>query len=77
MMNPILNELAATERLADLRRAGMRSRFGHASDLAGIGDSSSEHRRGRVRRPQEAVGWLLVSVGLRLVVPRPPAGSPR
>lgn len=77
MMNPILNELAATERLADLCRAGMRSRSAHATDLAVIDDSSPRRRRRAVRRPQEAVGWLLVSVGLRLVVPRPPAESPR
>ena len=77
MLNPVLNEIAATERLADLRRAGRRSPVGDTTVLAATRAASRERRRRGLARPQETVGWLLVSIGLRLAVSRQPAGSAR
>jgi hypothetical protein len=76
-MNPALLESAANERLSDMRRAAERSAVAHAADLAASQAGSRERRRGRVTSPSQTVGWLLVSVGLRLVVPRTPARPAR
>ena len=80
MFNPAFIEMAINERVADLRRAHRRSSVAHATDRAAARAGSRERRRGRragVSHPQETIGWLLVSIGLRLVVPRTPARPAR
>jgi hypothetical protein len=76
-MNPALLESAANERLSAMRRAAERSAVAHAADVAASQAGSRERRRGRMTSPSQAVGWLLVSIGLRLVVPRTPARPAR
>jgi hypothetical protein len=80
MFNPVLIEIAANERVADLRRARGRSSVvpvsGGAAARAGIRERR-RGRRARVANPQATIGWLLVSIGLRLVVPRTPARPAR
>jgi hypothetical protein len=81
MLNPALTEMAARDRLAGLHRAAAR----RSLDSRGYGDTDetkaltvqlSDRRAQRVG-PRRAVGWFLVSVGLRLALPRPRAGSTR
>jgi hypothetical protein len=80
MFNPALIEAATNERLADLRNS--RRRF-PVAPATRPGPAQAEmqppHRRRRMRgaNPQQTIGWLLVSIGLRLVVPRTPARPAR
>jgi hypothetical protein len=80
MFTPALIEAATNERLADLRHPRRRSSLAPATRPgAGRGGVRKPHRRRRTRvaNPQETIGWLLVSIGLRLVVPRTPPRAAR
>jgi hypothetical protein len=74
---------AARARRSPLDRAAAhdrRSPVDGAADRAATRDAAPATRpirRGRVAGPRQAVGWLLVSAGLRLVVPRPGTESIR
>jgi len=73
MFNPALFEMATNERVARLRHARGRSPIAPATGRSPFRAETREPRRGRrgrVANPQETIGWLLVSIGLRLVVPR-------
>ncbi len=65
MTNSALLEMAARDR-DQMRRGGCAART-----------SAPARRRPRPAGPQRAVGWFLVSVGLRLVLPPARAGSVR
>jgi hypothetical protein len=58
MLNAAMLGMAADERIADMRRSA-RPRAPHVAA-----------RRRRTAHPQQAFGWFLVSVGLRLALPR-------
>jgi hypothetical protein len=81
VLNPALLEMAARDRIAEMHRAGAKRLVGTRSYLAA--DTTSSHtRRFSIRHagrphPQRAIGWFLVSVGLRLALPRARAGSGR
>jgi hypothetical protein len=83
MNNPVLIETAANERLADLRRAGDRSVTAQEREPFSIWPTTRVNARTafangrRVVDARQATGWLLVSIGLRLAVPRARAGSAR
>jgi hypothetical protein len=79
MLNPVLTEMAARDRIAQMGR-GRPNRSFVARDYPAIEDTHA--RVARPRRtpranPQQALGWFLVSVGLRLALPRSRAGSTR
>jgi hypothetical protein len=81
MLNPVLTEMAARERIAQMRRAGAKRAPGSrayldtgGTDASAVGPSARPARRGN---PQQAVGWFLVSVGLHLALPRSRPGSTR
>jgi hypothetical protein len=68
MMHPTMMEMMAHSKMADTQRAAQRgsvarTRAGGSSRMARPGPA----RPVAVRR---AIGWFLVSVGLRLAVPR-------
>jgi hypothetical protein len=81
VLNPVLAELAARDRIAELRRASAKRSLGAQSrldaDLSGSERPLVSIRDARRSRPQRALGWFLVSVGLRLALPRTRAGSGR
>jgi hypothetical protein len=78
MFNPALTEMVANDRIAELRRVGApRSSCARRSALTEIGASSRSNRRDHLAGSQRAIGWFLVSVGLRLVVPRTRTGPAR
>jgi hypothetical protein len=87
-MNPALVEMAAQDRIAELRRTAARRPLATRSYLTAPTTLSQPPRSsiGRAPRtdaeqartnPQQAVGWFLVSVGLRLALPRARAASNR
>jgi hypothetical protein len=81
VLNPALLELAGRDRISEMQRAsaerslGARSR--HASDTASSRRPPFSTRHPRLANPQRAIGWFLVSAGLRLVLPRTRTGSGR
>jgi hypothetical protein len=83
MNNPVLIETAAKQRLADLRRTGERSIIPRQRERVSSWPTTRVNGRTafangrRVVDARQATGWLLVSIGLRLAVPRPRAGSAR
>ena len=77
MMNPKLLETAANERIFDLRRAAERPAVVHDNRRAASQTPARERRHGHVTSSSQRVGWALVSIGLRLAVPRTPARPAR
>jgi hypothetical protein len=75
MLNPALAEMAARDRIAEMHQAATKRSFGSEETKAATAQLSI--RRARRANPQRAVGWFLVSVGLRLALPRSRAGSTR
>jgi hypothetical protein len=81
MLNPALLEMAARDRTAELRRAGTQRSLGarsnHAADTAKPHTTRLSMRHPRTAHPQQAIGWFLVSVGLRLALSRARTSSGR
>ena len=79
MTNPALIELMAQDRATELRTAAVnRSRRSAApTGITARPTPSRSSRPVRLANPQRAIGWFLVSVGLRLAMPRTPTGSAR
>jgi hypothetical protein len=69
------------DRIADLRTASAKRPSQAGPDgRAGAGAARASlrsRRRFDLANPQQAIGWFLVSVGLRLAVSRPRTGSAR
>lgn len=78
MLHPALLQIAARDRIAEMQRAGAKRSFGtwsyRATEPPAPGHSARDARR---VHPQRAIGWFLVSLGLRLAVPRTRPGSGR
>jgi hypothetical protein len=81
MLNPAFVEMAARDRIADMQRVSTTRSFGARSYLAADTTTSQTPpagiRHARCADLQRAIGWFLVSVGLRLALPRARAGSGR
>jgi len=81
MLNPLWAEIAVRDRIAELRRASAKRSPGERAYL----DTDTSRsvaprwstRRARQAHPQRAIGWFLVSVGLRLALPKARGGSAR
>jgi hypothetical protein len=80
-MNPAFVEMAARDRIAEMRRASATRSLGTGSHLAADTTIAQTPpfpiRHARRADLQHAIGWFLVSVGLRLALPRTRAGSHR
>lgn len=80
-MNPTLAEMMANDRITELRRAAARRSScagpSVATEIAAPRASYRSVRHEHLVNSQRAVGWFLVSVGLRLAVPRTRTGSAR
>ena len=78
-MNPALMEMLATDRIRQLPRANARpAGHGRCSVPGDVGPARPlSARRDPLASPQHAIGWFLVSVGLRLALPRSGPGSAR
>jgi hypothetical protein len=79
MLNPAFAEMEARDRIAERHRATTKrgSRGCPARDETEDPTARPSVRRARRANPQRAIGWFLVSVGLRLALPRSRAGSSR
>jgi hypothetical protein len=82
MTNPALIELMAQDRTMELRTAAANRswrswRSAVPVEIAARRTTSRPRRQVRPANPQRAIGWFLVSVGLRLALPRTPTGSAR
>jgi hypothetical protein len=73
MLHPALVEVMARDRMTELQRAGAKRSFGTRSHV--VADRTESRtagvsiRHSRRASPRRAIGWFLVSVGLRLAVP--------
>ncbi len=81
MLNPALTEIMANDRLKELQQTGpngsSRTRSLPTEIATAPRASLRSIRHDRLVDSQRAIGWFLVSVGLRLVVPRTRTGSAR
>jgi hypothetical protein len=81
MLNSALAEMVARDRIAEMHRTAARRSFDsrgyRAMDETKAPTVQLSVRRAHRPNPRRAVGWFLVSVGLRLALPRPRAGSTR
>lgn len=81
MLNPALAEMMANDRITQLQAAAAeRSSSARASvraETAAPPASSRSIRHAHLTNSQRAVGWFLVSLGLRLALARPRTGSAR
>jgi len=81
MFNPALTEMMARDRIAELQRADAKRSTRSRSSVPGAITSSPRPpvsvRPGRLANSQRAIGWFLVSVGLRLALPRAGSGAAR
>jgi hypothetical protein len=81
VLNSALVEMVARDRIAEMRRAGVRPPVGTGPYLAADTTTSPSSRfpirYARRAGLQHSIGWFLVSVGLRLALPRTRAGSGR
>jgi hypothetical protein len=78
-MNPAMVEMAAQARVVEMRRAAAKR-----SPDAGRHDAERARRTRapaegtvsiRPAAPRRAIGWFLISVGMRLALPRPNASG--
>ncbi len=76
MTTPGLIELMAKDRSAELRAAAAH-RAAVRTEIAARPASYRSLPHVHLANPQRAVGWFLVSVGLRLAIPRTPTSSAR
>jgi hypothetical protein len=74
-VNPALLEIATRESITELHRASAKRSRGARYDLADTDRlyPPPASRHPRLANPQRAIGWFLISVGLRLAVPRTPS----
>jgi hypothetical protein len=81
MLNPALTAMMVGDRIAELQRAdAKRSTRSRSSVPVAVRSSPRPPvsvRPARLANRQQAIGWFLVSVGLRLALPRAGAGSAR
>jgi hypothetical protein len=79
MMNPALIEMMAKDRSRELQAvaANRPSRSVVRTATVTRPALSRSGRHVRLANPQRAIGWFLVSVGLRLAMPRTPTGPAR
>ena len=81
MLNPSLAEMVATDRIRELQRGAarrsLRVRSSVPTETAASHPSSGSLRHAHLANSQRAIGWFLVSVGLRLALPRARTGSVR
>ena len=81
MLNPALAEMMASDRITELQGAAAKrslsARASVCAETATPQASTRSTRRARLANSQRAVGWFLVSVGLRLALPRARTGSAR
>jgi hypothetical protein len=81
VLNPALAEMMASDRIMELQRAAtkrsLRARPSVPAETAGPQALSRSVRHDHLANSQRAIGWFLVSVGLRLALPRTRAGSAR
>ena len=70
MLNPALTEMVASDRIRELQAAA-------AKRSSPVRPPARSIRPVPVANPQRALGWFLVSVGLRLALPRARTGSLR
>jgi hypothetical protein len=80
-MNPALIEMMATDRSTELRAAAAkrapRGGVSVPTEPSARATSARPGRRAPLANPQREVGWFLVSVGLRLALPRTRTGPAR
>jgi hypothetical protein len=81
VLNPALAEMVATDRITELQRAAAKrslcARSSVHTETVARQASSRSVRHAHLANSQRAIGWFLVSVGLRLAVPRTRTGSVR
>jgi hypothetical protein len=75
VLNPALMEMVARDRTAEMQRTRAKRSLG--ADTTTSQTPSVTIRPARRADLQHAIGWFLVSVGLRLALPRTRAGSGR
>jgi hypothetical protein len=78
-MNPGLIEMMAKDRRTELQAAAANRASSSAvrTEIAVRPASSRSAEHVRLANPQQAIGWFLVSVGLRLAMPRTRTGPAR
>jgi hypothetical protein len=78
-MNPGLIEMMAKDRRTELRAAAANRASSSAvhTEIATRPASARSTQHVRLANPQQAIGWFLVSVGLRLAMPRTRTGPAR
>jgi hypothetical protein len=79
VLNPALAEMVASDRMNELRRTGPRRSSRARSVVASEAASpqAALRRDDHLANAQRAIGWFLVSVGLRLALPRARTGAVR
>jgi hypothetical protein len=81
VLNPALAEMMASDRIMELqgaaRQRSLRARASVRAETAAPQASSRSVRHDHLANSQRAIGWFLVSVGLRLALPRTRTGSAR
>jgi hypothetical protein len=80
VLNPALLEMFARDRTAEIQRAVAKQSFGTGSPISATTTKTGtpwSSRPAHRPHPQQAVGWFLVSIGLRLALPRARNGSGR
>ena len=81
MLNPALAEMMANDRITELQGAATKrtlcARANDRAETAGPQASSRSTRHDHLANSQRAIGWFLVSVGLRLALPRARTDSAR
>lgn len=81
MLNPTMIEMLAQDRITDLRRGAANRSCVARSNVALVTVGSQTlpgpSRQAHLANPRRAIGWFLVSVGLRLALARTPPGSAR
>jgi hypothetical protein len=81
VLNPAVAEMMASDRIVELQAAAAKRSLGARASVraetAAPQALSRSVRRDHLANPQRAIGWFLVSVGLRLALSRTPTGSPR
>jgi hypothetical protein len=69
-MNWRLTEMAAQSRMSDMRRAAAARSYGARRPVTRSTSGNEPGPAGHPAAARRAIGWFLVSVGLRLAVPR-------
>jgi hypothetical protein len=81
VLNPALAEMVAKDRITELQGAAakrsLRARASVCAETAAPQTSSRSIRHAQLANRQRAIGWFLVSVGLRLALPRTRTDSAR